>query len=324
MKKRLLEIVDRYRGKTVCIIGDIMLDHFMFGSIEKISPEAPVPVVSVHQESFRPGGAGRTASITASLGGKVILIGVVGDDPFAQQLLHELRIRHIDIGNILVNKRIKTTQKIRVLSRDQHVVRIDRDNEEIVDKGTEAKIIQMVRHYIEGVGCFIVSDYAKGLVTRKLAKSLLNLAQEYKKPIVVDTKPEHISYFQHATLLTPNYKEAKEFTKLEDLEKMGSNIQERLHCNVLITKDSEGMILFHDNSIAYFPAKARTVSHTAGAGDAVVATLALSLASNSSLKEATAIANTVAAIVIEKTPMARITINEVRKRILMEKDEKYK
>ncbi len=296
-----------------------MLDHFMFGAIEKISPEAPVPVVSVQQESFRPGGAGLTASIITALGGNATLIGAIGDDSCAQQLLYEFSQRRINTSNILVEKNLKTTQKIRILSSNQHVARIDRDNEKQIEKRTETKIIQLVHDYIGAVDCLVISDYAKGLLTRFMASSLIRLAREHKKPVVVDTKPKHFSYFQHATLLTPNYKEAKEFTKLEDLEKMGKKIQERLHCDVLITKDMTGMILFQENSITHLPSKARDVSNTAGAGDAVVAAIALSLASKSTLKDAAEIASTIAAIAVEKSPMAKITSREVKRRVLVEK-----
>src|SRR3989344_3877499 len=137
MKKRLLEIIERYKGKNICIVGDLMLDHFMFGVIEKISPEAPVPVVLVQQESFRPGGAGLTASIIAGLGGNTTLIGAVGEDSCAQQLLYEFSKRRINTSNVLIEKNLKTTQKIRILSRNQHIARVDRDNEKQIEKRTE-------------------------------------------------------------------------------------------------------------------------------------------------------------------------------------------
>lgn len=319
MKGRLLKIVERYKNKHILVVGDLMLDHFMSGSIERISPEASVPVVLIQQESFRPGGAGLTTSIIAALGGKVTLLGVVGDDSCAQQLFYEFKKRHIDISNIIVEKNFKTTQKIRVLSRNQHIARVDRDNEKPIDRKTEEQIIQLAHKHIQSIDCLVVSDYAKGLVNKSMAHALVSLAHEYKKPVIVDTKPQHLSYFRYATLLTPNYKEAKEFTALEGLEKMGNEIQKRLHCNVLITKDLAGMILFQDREITYFPAKAKHVSNIAGAGDAVVATIALSLAGKSTLKDAAEIANNLATMIIEKPPMARITLHALRGRLLAEK-----
>jgi D-beta-D-heptose 7-phosphate kinase/D-beta-D-heptose 1-phosphate adenosyltransferase len=317
MEKQLIKIVDKFEGKTIGVVGDIMLDHFMLGNISRVSPEAPVPVVSIYKESFRPGGAGHAASTVASLGGNALLFGVVGEDPAASQLFHALRTQRVNTTNILKDGDMITTEKIRVLARNQHVARIDRDNTKSINTHTENEIIKLISRHTKAIDGLVISDYGKGSVTERLTKTVIKLTQKHRKFIIGDTKAEHAHYFKHATIITPNCKEAVEISKTENLEKTGRIIQKQLLCNVLITAGSSGMVLFHGRFIKHFASQARWVFNVAGAGDTVVATLALALSAGASLEEATSIASYAAGIMVEKNDTAVITLRELKRRLTM-------
>jgi len=313
----VIKIVDSFRNKKICIIGDLMLDKYIYGDVERISPEAPIPVVKISSQSFSPGGAGNVANNIASLEGLAFIVGIIGQDPSGESLLLAFKERNINTEGIIVDSRKKTIEKIRVIARGQHMIRIDSENDRYIDKKHEKKIFGYISAHLNKFECIVISDYAKGTLTGTLTKKLIDLSNKFKIPVVVDPKPQHAPFYKNAFILTPNQKEAEQISGVtKDISKMGRKIKKQLKCNVLITQGAQGMTLFEDNQIQHFPAKAKEVFDVTGAGDTVVASLALSLASGASLKIATTIANHAAGIVVGKVGTATTSIGELKRDIL--------
>jgi rfaE bifunctional protein kinase chain/domain len=313
MKENFLKIIEKFKDRKIGVIGDLMLDQFIWGNAERISPEAPVPVVFVEKESFVPGGAGNAANNVAALGGKVFLVGIVGKDIAGQRLLQELKKRKIDITGVIEYSGKATTQKIRIIARGQHIVRIDKENNDSIDDETEEKVINFITSGIKDWDILLIADYSKGFITKNLAQKIINLAEEYQKPIIGDTKSKSISHFKNITLFTPNHREAVEMTGMENLEKAGKAIQKELNCNVLITQGAQGMTLFEQEKIKYFSAKTKEAFDVTGAGDTVAGVISLAVATGANLEEASNIANHAAGIVVGKMGTAVVSLHELKK-----------
>jgi len=312
----LIKIIDNFKGRKVCVIGDLMLDKYIYGEVERISPEAPIPVVKISSELFTPGGAGNVANNIATLGGLAYIVGIVGKDKPGDQLLLEFNNRYINTEGIILDEAKTTIEKMRIIARGQHMIRVDREDGRYVNKTQENKILKFIKTNIEYFDILVVSDYAKGLITRSLSLKLINITHQYNKLLVVDTKPVHANYFKNFYLITPNLKEAKEMTGLANINTMGRRIQKQLNCNVLITQGAQGMTLFEGQKIRHFPAKAKEVFDVAGAGDTVIAAVALSLASGADLEMAANIANHAAGITVGKVGTATVSIEELKKDII--------
>jgi len=312
----LIKIIDNFKGRKVCVIGDLMLDKYIYGEVERISPEAPIPVVKISSELFTPGGAGNVANNIATLGGLAYIVGIVGKDKPGDQLLLEFNNRYINTEGIILDEAKTTIEKMRIIARGQHMIRVDREDGRYVNKTQENKILKFIKTNIEYFDILVVSDYVKGLITRSLSLKLINITHQYNKLLVVDTKPVHANYFKNFYLITPNLKEAKEMTGLANINTMGRRIQKQLNCNVLITQGAQGMTLFEGQKIRHFPAKAKEVFDVAGAGDTVIAAVALSLASGADLEMAANIANHAAGITVGKVGTATVSIEELKKDII--------
>lgn len=321
-KGKILNIIDNFKGKKIGVIGDLILDQFIWGDVERISPEAPVPVVFVQRESFVPGGAGNTANNITALGGETFIVGLIGKDIAGQKLEKEFQKRGINTQGILRNKQKLTIQKIRVIARGQQMIRIDKENDSYIDNQIEKKIINFITTHIKDWDAIVISDYAKGFVTKNLARAVIQLARKYKKPVIGDTKPKHASYFKNVTILMPNHKEAVEIAGVEDLKKAGKRIQKKLKCNVLITQGADGMTLFKDNKIKHFPARAKEVFDVSGAGDTVVGAFALAQTAGADLETATVIANETAGIVVGKVGTATVSLEELKKNLIIDDEKK--
>lgn len=289
-----------------------MLDKFIIGDVERISPEAPIPVVIAQKELSAPGGAGNVASNIAALGGVVSILGLVGNDSAMRDLLKEFKKRKINAKGIIKSSQRPTCQKIRIVARNQQMVRVDKEDNHYIHDGLEEKVINFARKNIKNWDGLVISDYAKGFITQNLATEIISLAKKHKKPIIGDTKPKHAAYFKNITLLTPNYKEATEISGIADVKKSGKAIQRKLNANVLITRGAEGMSLFEGKKIVNFTTKAKEVFDVAGAGDTVVATLILSLVSGANLEEAAVIANHAAGIAVAKVGTAAVSQRELK------------
>ncbi len=313
--KKLVELVNNFKGKKIGVIGDLMLDHFIWGDVERISPEAPIPVVLAHKESFIPGGAGNTASNIAALGGKVFLVGLAGKDEAGKKLISEFQKIDVDTSGVLISSQKPTIQKIRIVARGQQVVRVDKENTEYISKDIEKKLISFILPNIKEWDGIVVSDYAKGVITKNFAQTLVKLAVKHKKPIICDVKPKHAPYFKNATLLSPNHKECLEIAGVEDERQAGKIIQKQFNCSVLLTQGARGVTLFGNKEIKHFPAMAKEVFDVSGAGDTTVAVATLALASGANLEQASIIANHAAGIVVGKLGTAVVFPQELKQNL---------
>ena len=321
MKQRMLKILENFHNKKVLVVGDIMLDKYIWGDVSRISPEAPVQIVNVLRESYAPGGAANVASSIAALNANAFMVGLTGIDEARRILLDEFKKRQINVDGIFIDKDKPTTQKVRIVGRSQQLLRVDYEKKEHIHDNIEHSMILFVEQNIERADVVVISDYAKGVITQKLSEKLIEQARSRNKTIIVDPKPKHMNFYSNATLITPNNAEAGEMTDIEDstdesVLEMGGKLQRYLNTNVLITRGEKGMSLFKkDGEITNIPAKAKEVYSLIGAGDTVVATLAVALASGANLKEASMLANIAAGIKVGKIGTASVSIEEIRKEI---------
>jgi D-beta-D-heptose 7-phosphate kinase/D-beta-D-heptose 1-phosphate adenosyltransferase len=317
----LAGFVPRFRRASVLVVGDLMLDEFVWGKVSRISPEAPVPVVWVQSESVMPGGAANVANNIRALGGAVTVVGVVGEDRWGDALLGELASRKIETSGALKARR-PTTVKTRVIAHHQQVVRVDREQREPLPAGTLERLIGAVTERLDGVDAVVIEDYGKGVITRALLEAVIPLARRHRKIITVDPKQEHFDLYRRVTALTPNRAEAGEAVGRDletdaDVERAGRELVTRLECDgVLITLGEDGMRLFErGGGMTRIPTVAQEVFDVAGAGDTVIAAFTLAMASGATMQQAARIANHAAGIVVGKLGVAVASPAELAKRL---------
>ena len=311
MKEKFLNMIEDFKDKAVLVVGDIILDKFIYGDVERISPEAPIPVVHVNREEYMPGGAGNTAANIAALGGIVHLVSLVGEDLNAEILKKELEKRKIRY-NLVEEPNKETITKIRIVGQKQQVVRVDYETVGYVDKEIEDKILDIIKALFRGVDTVVISDYGKGVITKALAREIIGMCNAAGKKVIVDPKPQHKEFYKDAFLITPNNKESLEMLREEDVEKRGKELSKELNANVLITLGEKGMALFEKGKdVVLLPTEAKEVYDVSGAGDTVVAGIALALAANASLEEAALLANHAAGIVVGKLGTATVSSEEL-------------
>lgn len=311
----LLNIIKRFPEKRITIIGDVMLDKYVHGNVNKISPEAPIPVINVEKEFYEPGGAANVASNVSSMGGKVSLFGFVGQDPNAEILKKILQEKKIDF---YFDNSSKTTLKTRIIARsqqsDQQLIRID--DEETNKKLFSQETLEKIKKSISESDIVIVSDYSKGAIT----KELMNFIKQGKR-IIIGPKQKDISLYSGVFLILPNETEAKYISGREDINESG-RFMKIFAENIIITRGKNGMSLFSEKEIN-IPTYARKVEDVTGAGDTVLSTIALALASQASLEQAAIIANHAAGIVVGKKGTYSVTLHELEK-MLTGEDKKLK
>lgn len=304
-RRRLIRYLHRFADARLLIVGDVMLDHYIWGHVDRISPEAPVPVVAVSNESVHLGGAANVAQNAVSLGGKVELCGIIGRDDFGGRILRELKRLKIRTDGILIDRDRPTTKKTRVIAHSQQVVRFDREERLEVSERVRNSLLEFIARKIRHVDGVVISDYAKGVITAELMKEVIGLAQQHRIRVIVDPKVSHMPYYQGVQVITPNTSEAITAAGLEqastnDLSRAGRILLNRMGCEaVLITRGEHGMSLFEiDGRITHIPTVARGVYDVTGAGDTVIATLALGLCAGAGMREAAILANYAAGIVV--------------------------
>lgn len=314
----LARLLAEARGRSVLVIGDLMLDHFVIGRVDRISPEAPVPVVQFDHESFRLGGAANVANNLAALGGEVEIAGVVGSDPEGSRLTAALRTSGIGIGGVIADKDRCTTRKLRVVTtRNQQVARIDYECDRPVSGDLESALVKKIRAAVAHADVVLISDYQKGTITRATANAAIEAARARKIPSLVDPKVPHIDYYAGAALITPNHHEAEAVTlqrirNAEEARSAAGKFRERAGCDsVLITRGEHGMWLLSPAGEFDLPAEAREVSDVTGAGDTVIAAIALGLAAGGSLKDAARLANRAAGLAVARFGPVAITAEEL-------------
>lgn len=314
---KLTKILDEFQNRKIMVIGDVMLDKYSYCNVRRISPEAPIQIAEIQKEIYVPGGAGNSANNIASLNAKAYLIGVVGEDYFGNLLKQELKKRKISIESLVEEKNRRTTLKQRIIAHVQQLLRIDDETREEISKKTEKDILKYVTGKISDMDGVIISDYAKGLITKNLIKKVIELANSYGLPVIVDTRPQHKSYYKNATIITPNEQEARAMAKMEKapVEKVGERLVIDLDTTVLITRGEKGMTLFKKNgAVQHFKTVAKEVYDVSGAGDTAIAALTLAITSGAPLEKAVELANMAAGIVVGKAGTATTTIKEIKEK----------
>lgn len=321
-KEKYKKILGKIKGRKILVIGDVMLDHFIWGRVDRISPEAPVPIVKLHEEKFEPGGAANVAHNIADLGGEVVLIGVIGKDSSASRLKEILKERGIKTDYLVADARRPTTVKTRVIAHSQQVVRIDRENKDKIDDRLTKKAVEKIEEVIKEVDAVAFSDYDKGMANKILIERLLKYAQQYKKIITVDAKPENLRCFKGVTLIAPNQIEAaqavgEKIYNQRSLEKVGKELLSLLSTQaLLITRGEEGMSLFEKGKEPnHIPAVTSEVYDVTGAGDTVIGVLTLALAAKADMLSAVKLANYAAGVVVRKLGTATVTKEEIEEMI---------
>ena len=314
-----------FKETSVLVVGDLILDEFLWGEVSRISPEAPVPVVWVKRESFMPGGASNVANNLRALGANVRVAGVIGDDERGAILKDELERSGIDTAGILVDESRPTTLKTRVVAHHQQVVRIDKEKVEHLGAELLSKMLKIIEEAVKKVDAVIIEDYGKGVITPALLEKVVPLAKKHGKIISVDPKEEHFKYYKGISVITPNNHEASKAVgfPIKDeasLKKAGNTLLNKLRCRIaLITLGENGMAVFQRSKpMKRIPTAAQEVFDVSGAGDTVIASYTLALASGADPILAAHIANFAAGIVVGKVGIAVVTPEELLERISRE------
>ena len=322
-KRRLQSLLAKFPRKRILVLGDLMLDHFIRGTVARISPEAPVPVVAVNEESHAPGGAGNVASNLTTLGADVSVFSVIGRDTAGDQLIADMTQRGADTSGILRDETRVTTQKCRVVAEHQQIVRYDRETLSHLSAASRKELTVRIKSALPRAHALVISDYGKGLVTEKIVRECLRAAHKAHVPVLVDPKVEHFKTYHGVDCMTPNIHEAWAGMRMlpspkdADVEALGRKILKALHLrSVLITRGERGMSLFESGpkkAVTTIATQAKEVFDVTGAGDTVISLMALGLASGAKLDEAAYIANAGAGVVVGKLGTATTTIMEIRK-----------
>lgn len=312
------DFLERGRGVTVVVLGDIMLDRFVWGRVSRISPEAPVPVVEVEREDHHIGGAANVARNLVSLGAAPVLIGVLGDDEAAGRLRAALKERGLTDDAVVTDASRRTTLKTRIIAHGQQMVRADWESTDDIDERIEDLLLEALERTIPRAGAVVLSDYAKGTLTPRVIAKAIELAHAQSVPVLADPKLRRYRLFRGIRLLTPNLGEAERFTGIAiqseaDIAAAAGSLLRALACDaVLITRGEQGMSLFENGSPPlHIPTFAREVYDVTGAGDTVIATASLALATGASLALAAELANRAAGIVVGKLGTAVVLPEEL-------------
>ena len=324
-KNRLLEIKENFKNYNIAVIGDMMLDGYLWGDVQRISPEAPVPIVDIDNEFFRFGGAANVALNISKLGCNPIPIGVIGDDRNGEIFRGLLHDAHMNSESLIVDSSRTTTTKTRVISSDQQIVRIDKESKKEISKEIEEKILFSLNSNIDKIDGIILEDYNKGVLSSSLIENIISLANERNKVVTVDPKFDNFFSYKNVTVFKPNLKETEDafgvkLTSKNKIEDIGFKLLEKIKSKyLLLTLGADGMAVFEkDKEINFIPTKARKVLDVSGAGDTVISTLTLSLISDATIYEATCLANYAGGLVCEEAGVVPIEFNNLFDHILTE------
>ncbi len=316
--RRARALLGAMHGRRVLVLGDVMLDEFIWGRVARISPEAPVPVVEVTHESQHVGGAGNVARNVRALGGVPTLVGVVGPDGAAARIRAELDASGVPHALVTSDDGRPTTVKTRILAHQQQILRADRESSDEISPAVARALVAEVRGALEECDALVLSDYAKGVVTPSVVRAVFSLARRRGLPVLVDPKVRHFGLYRRVSVVTPNQLEAEQASGVRirneaDLALAAARILKRLECeSLLITRGEQGLSLFRrGRRPAHVPTFAREVFDVTGAGDTVIATLALALAGHARLEEAAVLANSAAGVVVGKVGTATASPAEV-------------
>lgn len=316
--------IDKFKDQQVLVIGDLMLDEYLWGRVDRISPEAPVPVVAVEKESHTLGGAGNVINNISALGAKVFAMGAVGTGPVGRDVLEKLEALRVDVTGVISEPERPTTRKTRIIASSQQMLRIDREVRHQISNNTLEVLTRIIAGYIDKMDLVIISDYDKGLITREFVARIVELAKGAGVMTLADPKSMDFSKYMGVTVLTPNEKEAGiaagiQIQTAEEMEEAAAKIMTQAGLErLLITCGKAGMVLYETGKpTVSITSKARQVFDVSGAGDTVISILGLGLASGATFKDAAGLANLAAGIVVAKVGTATASIDELKQCVMM-------
>lgn len=325
---KLKKIIKNFSGIKITVIGETMLDRFIKGSVSRISPEAPVPIVKITEEKIIPGGAGNVANNLIELGADVSLISLIGDDEAGKKLITINKERKINISGLIQSKAVKTIEKNRIIAEHQQIVRFDVEPLNFkLSKTMESRLLDFLKSDLKnGAKAVIISDYGKGIFTPTMISKTIALCAKFKTPVCVDPKVEHFGKYKKVTCITPNTNEAfsgmRQIPKSsqEEIINLGKKIIKKLKLkSLLITQGENGMTLFNNTlknlRIKHIPTQTKEVFDVTGAGDTVISVFTLSIAAKSNFENAAEIANIAGQIVVSKLGTATVKQEEIIKQI---------
>ncbi len=317
-EQRLNEVVKSFAGKRIAVVGDLMVDSYYWGTVNRVSPEAPVPVVDVMSESVRLGGAANVANNIQALGGEPLLVGLIGNDHPGQLFLDLLKDQNLSADGVVKDTSRPTTIKTRVIAHGQHVVRIDNESKADCPEHLEHRLIDAVKYSIHSIDGVILEDYNKGAMTPNIIREIIAVARKYDKVVTVDPKFNNFFEYKNVTVFKPNKREAEEaigsrIRSSDDLLRAGRRLLDELQAeNILVTQGEEGLTLFGRNGdVDHMKSMATNVQDVSGAGDTVISTLTMALVSHATIREAAALANCAASVVIGAVGIVPIRTDEL-------------
>ena len=318
-KKYLIKGIDNFKKSMTLVLGDIMLDRFIWGRVSRISPEAPVPVVEVECETAMLGGAANVANNLVSLGGNVMMCGVVGDDATGKEVISRLNELNVDTTGIVIEMDRPTSVKTRIIAHDQQVVRYDRERKIPLKAKSTKNILDFIDKKKGNLSALIISDYGKGVISRQLMDGLKSIISFSNYPVAVDPNVKNFRLYKDVTIITPNHNQAEEIAGLEiinenDLYKVGKKLFNNRKCKaLLITRGKDGMSLFEEEGrVTHIKSIARKVYDVTGAGDTVIAALTLGLAGGLDIKSSSYLSNLAAGIVVGEVGTSTVKIDNLK------------
>jgi len=320
--RRIREITSGFGDARVLILGDIMLDEYMYGSVDRISPEAPVPVVNISSSKILLGGAANVAANICSLGGEALLLGTVGDDEAASKISQLLKTEKISNDLLVTDLTRCTTIKTRIIAHSQQIVRADREDRHEVNPDIEREIISRFMSVVDDIQAVIISDYGKGVINQSLLEKLMSVCLQKNIFVAVDPKETHFNNYQRVSLITPNHHEAgfaygRRIHNEKDLLEVGKGLLKRLQAkSILITRGPDGMSLFTENSEpTHIPTFAKKVYDVTGAGDTVIAVFVAATCAGADLVESAIAANAGAGLTVGEIGTATVTTDDLRQEL---------
>lgn len=302
------DITDRFNGLKALVVGDVMIDAYYFGKVDRISPEAPVPVVAVEKKENRLGGAANVAMNLVALGAKPVVCSVIGNDKDGENLVELFQQNGVGTTGIVKSNDRVTTVKLRVISQATQMLRIDNEDTKAINDAESAELVSRIKQLLDDADVLIFEDYDKGVLTKKNIEEITNEARKKNIPVVVDPKKRNFNHYHHADLFKPNLKEFKEGLKLDydeedrpvfeaSIKKMMSSMQLK---NAMITMSEKGVMITDGNAFHYIPAHIRKIADVSGAGDTVISVAALCMALNMGIRQVAEIANLAGGLVCEE------------------------
>jgi len=308
---------------NIAVVGDVMIDVYYWGQTRRISPEAPVPVVEINKEEIKPGGAANVALNIHTLEAKAKMFGLIGNDDAGKKLINSFKADGISPEYLTIDPERPTTVKTRVMAANQHVVRFDKEITSDISAETENDILDKLERHIHELDAIILEDYNKGMLTERVIKGIIKIANQHKKIVTVDPKLRNFMAYKHATLFKPNLKEAEQILNRtihtdEEIEKAGFDLLKLLECKyVVITLSERGVALFtKDQAMRIIPARSTKIANVSGAGDTVIATLTAALAAGADFAISAALANYAASVVVEDVSIVPIYRKDLISRLI--------